>query len=57
MTEWERKQAGQAPEEPAQTLPSGHLAPTKLKGRPAPEPTGWSPTAWSRDPKGDDQKK
>ena len=56
MTEWERQNGGKAPEEPAQTLPSGHLAPAKLRGRPAPDPTGWSPTAWSRDTQGDDEK-
>ena len=57
MTEWERQQAGKGPEEPAQTTPSGHLAPTVLRGRPAPGPTGWSPTAWSRDTKDEGDKK
>ena len=56
MTEWERNQGGKAPEEPAHTLPSGHLAPTVLQGRPDAGPTGWSPTAWSRDPKAADEK-
>lgn len=56
MTEWERQNGGKTPE-PAQTLPSGHLAPTVLRGRATPGPTGWSPTAWSRENPGSDDKK
>jgi hypothetical protein len=48
MTELERSGKKLASDEEPARLPSGHLAPVRLQGRPSPRPTGWSPTAWQK---------